>query len=230
MLRGIVFDFDGVIVDSHPMHKRAWKKFLESVGRVVSEEDLQFVLDGRRRDEILQHYLGQLDYEQMVEYGEKKEQFFRDEATSVQTVSGVLDFLQELDDAQLALAIASSGSRSRVNLLLGRLDLARHFQVVVTGDDVEKAKPDPAVFLRAAQRLQMDPAEIIVFEDAASGVTAAKAAGMMCVGVAQPDYSLALLDAGADHVVQDFRSLTYLKIQELFHSTSQETRHKSAQA
>lgn len=218
MLRGIVFDFDGVIVDSHPLHKRAWKKFLESIGRVVSEEELQFVLDGRKRDDILQHYLGELDCEQLVEYGQMKERFFRDEAASVQTVGGLLDFLQELDEAQLALGIASSGSRNRVNFLLGHLGLAKHFQVVVTGEDVEKGKPDPAVFLRVSQELRMDPIELIAFEDAPSGVQAAKAAGMMCVGIARPECSLTLLNAGADHVVGDFRSLSYSSLQNLFYS------------
>jgi beta-phosphoglucomutase len=61
MLRGVIFDFDGVIVDSHPVHKRAWERFLESIGKRVSEEDLQFVLGGGTREEILRHFLGELD-------------------------------------------------------------------------------------------------------------------------------------------------------------------------
>jgi len=215
MIRAAVFDFDGVIVDSHPVHKRAWRKLLESVGRTVSEEDLQFVMDGRKRDDILRHFLGDLNPDLIIKYGYRKEQFFRDEAGDVQTVVGLLGFLEELERAGVALGIASSGSRSRVSFLLDRLDLAKHFQVVVTGDEVKKGKPDPAVFLAAAQALEEDPCNSLAFEDAVSGVESAKAAGMKCVGIAQPGRASALLDSGADDVVADFRSLSYSKLEEL---------------
>jgi len=216
MLRGVVFDFDGVIVDSHPVHKRAWKKFLESMGRAVSEEKLQFVLDGRRRDDILRHFLGELNDEKLVEYGHRKEQIFRDEAADVRTIDGLLSFLEELEGAQLTLGVASSGSRSRVDFLLRQLDLKKRFRVVITGDEVAQGKPDPAVFQRAAQDLGVEPSALIAFEDAVSGVKAARSAGMKCIGIAQPDRVSILLDAGANHVVPDFRSLSYSKLQELF--------------
>jgi len=216
MIRGVVFDFDGVIVDSHPVHKRAWRKFLESVGETASEEELQFVLDGRKREDILRHFLGDLDPELMLRYGHRKEQFFRDEAGDVQTVEGLLNFLEDLEGAGVAIGIASSGSRSRVSFLLDRLDLKKHFQVIVTGDEVKKGKPDPSVFLKAAQALQEDPRALLAFEDAVSGVESAKAAGMKCVGIAHADRASILLDSGADHVVPDFCSLSYSKLQKLF--------------
>ena len=106
MLRGAVFDFDGVIVDSHPVHMRAWKKFLASVGKTVSEEQLHFVLDGRKRDDILRHFMGELDADQIVEYGLRKEQCFREEAAHVRTAEGLLDFLEDLKFEQ-------TGSRHR---------------------------------------------------------------------------------------------------------------------
>lgn len=215
-LRGVVFDFDGVIVDSHPVHRRAWRKFLESMGRTVSEEELEFVLDGRKREDILRHFLGDLDPELMISYGHRKEQFFRDEAGNVVTVNGLLCFLEGLEDAGVAIAVASSGSRSRVNFLLDRLDLRKHFQIVVTGDEVKKGKPDPSIFLSAARALQKDPGELLAFEDAVSGVQSAKAARMKCVGIAHPDRASLLLDAGADDVVPDFCSLSYSKLLELF--------------
>jgi beta-phosphoglucomutase len=215
MIKAVVFDFDGVIVDSHPVHKRAWRRFLESVGRTVSEEDLQFVMDGRKREDILRHFLGDLDPELIIKYGHRKEQFFRDEAGDVQAVDGLRSFLEELEDAGVAMGVASSGSRSRVGFLLDRLDLAKHFQVVVTGDEVKRGKPDPSVFLAAAQALQEDPRESLAFEDAISGVESAKAAGMMCIGIAQPDRASFLLGAGANLVVPDFRSLSHSVLREM---------------
>jgi beta-phosphoglucomutase len=215
VFRGVVFDFDGVIVDSHPAHKRAWKRLLESLGRTASEEQLQFTLDGRKRDEILRHLLGELDSEQLVEYGHRKEHFFRDEVADVRMIAGLLNFVEELEDAQMALGIASSGSRGRIEFLLDRLDLKKHFGVVVTGDEVKQCKPDPALFLRAAQDLGLNPGELMAFEDAISGVKAATSAGMKCIGIAQLDRVSILLDAGASHVVPDFRSLSYSKLGDL---------------
>jgi beta-phosphoglucomutase len=216
VLKGVIFDFDGVIVDSHPVHKRTWIKFLESVGKTASEEELQFILDGRKRDDILRHFLGELDDERMAEYGHRKEQIFRDETGDVQIVNGLMGFLEDLEGAGAAIGIASSGSRSRVNFLLDRLDLKKHFQVVVTGDQVKRGKPDPSIFVKAAQALQEHPNELLAFEDAVSGVESAKAAGMKCFGIAQPDRASVLIDSGADHVVPDFRSLSYSKLMELF--------------
>jgi beta-phosphoglucomutase family hydrolase len=216
VFKGAVFDFDGVIVDSHPAHTRAWKKFFDSVGKPVSEEELQFVLEGRKREDILRHFMGELDAEQVIEYGRRKEQFFREEAAHVQTIDGLLSFLEDLECEQLPLAIASSGGRSRVDFLLDRLGLKKRFRVVITGDEVQQGKPHPAVFLKAAQQLGVDSSQLMAFEDAPSGVKAAKAAGMLCVGIAQPDHASILLDAGAIHVAPDFRSLSYSKLREIF--------------
>ena len=218
MFRGAIFDFDGVIVDSHPVHTRAWKRFLDSVGRTASEEELQFVLDGRTRDDILRHFLGELDAEKMAEYGHRKEQFFRDEAADVRTVGGLLGFLEKLEAAQLFLGIASSGSRGRVDFLLDRLGLKKYFGAVVTADEVAQGKPHPAVFLKVAERLRTDPCDLIAFEDAVSGIKAARSAGMICVGIAPPDRASLLVDAGANHVVPDFRLLSYPNLQEIFRS------------
>jgi beta-phosphoglucomutase len=215
VIRGAVFDFDGVVVDSHPAHLRAWKSFLNSVGKTVSEEQLHFALDGRKRDEILRHFMGELDADRILEYGLRKEQFFRDEVISVKTVDGLADFLESLQSEQLAVAIASSGSKNRIHFLLDRFGLKKYFQEVVSGDEVEHGKPHPALFLKAAERLGLDPSLLVVFEDAVSGVEAAKSAGMKCVGIAGLDRVSILLAAGADHVVPDFRSLSFSKLQEV---------------
>ena len=215
VLKGVVFDFDGVLVDSHPVHLRAWKKFFESIGAAVSDEHLQFVLDGRRRDDILRHFLGDICDETLVEFGHRKEQFFRNEATDVQLIEGLLSFLEDLEGAQLNLSVASSGSRSRIAFLLKNLDLEKYFRAVITGDEVPRGKPDPAVFLRAARDLGVEPFELVAFEDAFSGVKAAKSAGMTCIGIAPVSRGSILLDAGAIHVVPDFSSLSYEKLREL---------------
>jgi len=216
VLRGIIFDFDGVIVDSHPAHLRAWKKFFLSMGRVLSDEELQFVLDGHKSSDILKHYLGDIDAERIAEYGRRKEQLFLEEAPTVRTVAGLFNLLEDLSDAKVAVGIASSGSRNRVSSLLDRLLLKRYFQIVVTGDQVEHGKPDPALFLRAALELQLDPAELMAFEDAVSGVKAARGAGIICVGVAQRNRARALQEAGAVQTVTDFQAVSHSTLQRWF--------------
>jgi HAD superfamily hydrolase (TIGR01509 family) len=186
------------------------------MGRTITEKDLQFVLDGRTRDEILLHFLGELAAEQLVEYGHRKEQLFREEAEDMQAIAGVRNFLQDLEDSEVVLGVASSGSRHRVGFLLDRLGLRKHFRSVVTADSVERGKPHPAVYLKASEELQVATSEMIAFEDAFSGVKAAKSAGMRCVGITHPDGAPALLAAGADHIEPDFCCLSYSKLKELF--------------
>jgi len=199
-------------VDSHPVHIRAWKKFFESIGKAISEEQLQFVLDGRRRNDILRHFLGELGDETLVEYGQRKERIFRIEAVDVRPIDGLRSFLEELEGAQLYLSVASSGSRNRVEFMLRNLDLKKRFRVVITGDQVARGKPDPDLFLKAASDLGVEPFELVAFEDAVSGVKAARSAGMKCIGIAPVDRVSILLEAGATHVAPDFRSLSYAKL------------------
>jgi len=217
MLRAVIFDMDGVIVDSHPAHKKAWQKFLELQNRTVSNEDLNFIMEGRKREEILRHFLGEVSDEQLNILGHQKEEIFREEAVDVKVIEGLCDFLQKLAEAEIRLAVASSGSSGRVNDILNSLSLRRYFQVVVTGDQVIYGKPDPAIFRLTCEYLGVQPSEILVFEDSVSGVRAAKSAGIRCIGVASNGVIPALLEAGADQIVPDFIHIQLEEVQSLFH-------------
>jgi beta-phosphoglucomutase len=207
MINAVIFDLDGVLIDSHPIHKKAWSRFLASVGKPVNDQELEFILDGRKREDILIHFLGALTRQQVIDYGRRKEQLFREEAQHVGMVAGIERFLGELRQRRVPMAVASSGSSSRVHFMLRSLGLQTCFSAVVTGDDVPSGKPDPAIFRSAAEQLGSPPTETLVFEDAVSGVHAAKAAGMRCVGVANNGRGELLRHAGADHVITDFLSL-----------------------
>ena len=216
MLRAAIFDMDGVIVDSHPIHKKTLRKFLELLGIEISEEELDFIMEGRKRDEILRHFLGELSDEQVQVFGRQKEQLFRQESAAIQPIKGLLEFLQELDESEIRLAVASSGSSGRVNNILVSLDLRRYFQAIVTGDQVTNGKPDPAIFQVASDRLCVPPVDTLVFEDSVSGVKAAKAAGMKCIGVATNGVIPTLLEAGADHIIPDFACVSFNLMRKLF--------------
>jgi beta-phosphoglucomutase family hydrolase len=208
MLSAIIFDMDGVVIDSHPVHKKSWSLFLQSVGREVSEEELEFVVEGTKREDILRHFLGDLDPDQLHEYGLRKEALFRQQAISIQPIPGVKTFIQDAAANGLLVALASSGSKTRVHYILDHLCVKEKFGVIVTGDDVKNGKPDPSVFRLAAERLGVAASEALVFEDAIAGVQAAKSAGMKCIGVAQGSRTQLLKDAGADHVIPDFQRLS----------------------
>jgi len=204
MLGGVIFDFDGVIVNSHAAHIKAWKEVLLSKGKTLSDADLSFVREGAKREEILRHFLGELSPEQITSYGIEKDKLFQASARELKLVPGFTGFLLQLDSAALPSAVATSGSRSRVEQTLENLNLGKRFRAVVTGNDVERGKPDPDLFLLAAQALQIDPSRILVCEDAVAGVLAAKTAGMKCVGITANGRESLLTQAGADLVVEDF--------------------------
>ena len=219
MLEGVIFDLDGVIVDSHPAHKQAWRTFFQSIGKQVSEDDLGFVLEGRKREDILRHFLGDLSEEQVKHYGAAKEALFRDSVQELKTIQGLDGFLDQLTQAEIPIALASSASRHRAEYMLEQLGLRPLFKAVITGDDVVKGKPDPALFVLAAQGIEVHPAKALVCEDAVAGVQAAKAAGMRCLAIASNGRGPVLQKAGADMVVPDFTDIRLEILRPLFAHT-----------
>jgi HAD superfamily hydrolase (TIGR01509 family) len=207
---------DGVIIDSHPLHRIAWRQFLRKLGKDVDDQTLDFVLDGRTRRDILFYFLGPLTNEQLEEYGHRKDELLRTLADEVQTIPGVVEFLSLLSDAGIPMALATSASRPRAYGTLRELGLARHFQTIVTADEVAAGKPDPAIYRLATERLQVRPENLLAVEDAVSGVKSAIAAGMRCVGVAHNGRAELLRSAGADPVIQDFHSLSLTKLEAYF--------------
>jgi beta-phosphoglucomutase len=213
MLQGVIFDLDGVIVDSHPLHKQAWKRFFCSLGKEISEDDLAFVLEGNKRDDILRHFLGELTEQQVKDYGAWKESLFKHSAQDLKAVDGLAGFFDQIDRAQLPIALASSASRSRVEYMLELLNLKDRFRVIVTGDDVIKGKPDPTIFRLAARGLGVQPRNILVCEDSVNGIDAAKRLGMKCLAIAANGRGPILKTAGADKVAADF---TEVRLEDLF--------------
>jgi beta-phosphoglucomutase len=216
VLKGVIFDLDGVVVDSHPIHKRAWRVFLESLGRDANDDDLAIIFEGKKREDILRHFLGDLGPEELAAYGARKEALFSEFAHEVQTMGTVREFIALLAEYDLPRAVATSATSRRARFLLRELQLDSCFQVVTTGDDVVHGKPDPAVFLLTADRLGIAPEHLLVLEDAVCGVQAAKAAGMRCIGVASNGRGPKLLQAGADKVISQFDEITIESLQVLF--------------
>ncbi len=189
-------------------------------GKATNDADLSFVREGAKREEILRHFLGELTPYQIVSYGVEKDKLFQARAAEVGLVPGFAEFLLQLDALGFPSAVATSGSRSRVEQTLETLNLRKRFRAVVTGTDVQRGKPDPSLFLLAAQMLQVDASRILVCEDAVAGVLAAKTAGMKCLGIATNGRESLLKQAGADLVVKDFTHTSLEAVRRLFTRTA----------
>jgi len=199
---------DGVIVDSHPAHRFAWKEFLRTLGKAVSERELDFVMDGRKREDILVHFLGPLSQEQLEQYGKLKNDLFWQAASEIVPIPGAFKFIETVHRAGIPMAVATSGSASRTHSILERTALASRFRAVITGDEIRHGKPDPHIYRLACRRLGCLPDTAVAVEDAAAGVRAAKGAGLMCVGIAGDRPKEQLRAAGADCVLRDFVDIT----------------------
>lgn len=217
MLQGIIFDMDGVLVDSHPAHEKAWKTLLLSTGKSVPDGDLEFIRQGRKREEILKYYLGNLTDAEVRAWSKKKDLLFQKEEASIRTMDGVRELLSELRRAAIPSAVASCGVRTRVCRLLDLLRLGNYFDTVFTGDDVVLGKPNPEIFVKTSERMRLKPADLLVFEDSVSGVLSATAAGMKSIGIGGRNQAKGLLQAGALYVVPHFVGVSVSLLQQLFH-------------
>jgi HAD superfamily hydrolase (TIGR01509 family) len=214
-LLGVIFDMDGVLIDSHAAHRKAWRQFFRTLGREVSDSELNFILDGRKRDDILRHFLGNCPATELEEFGRRKDCIFRQMRLEITPIPGAIRLVRELHHDGAALALATSASRSRASTTLVELGLLDYFQAVVTGEDVPIGKPDAAIYQLACNRICIGPQHLLAVEDAISGVQAAVGAGLACVGVASHESPENLTAAGAAHVLPDFESVSVQNLQSI---------------
>jgi HAD superfamily hydrolase (TIGR01509 family) len=208
-----VFDMDGVLFDTHPLHRNAWRQVLRQAGKDVSETDVDFVLEGGTRQEILRHFLGPLNPQQFALFAYQKDAIFQEEENGVQTIKGLKTFLGHAESASIPMAVASSGSRARVTRMLQSRGLANCFSAVLTADDVSAGKSNLEIFLQAAKKLRARPRNVLVFEDATASIRLVKRIGMRCIGIATGGRREDLIKAGADLVVPDY---IHLKMSDVF--------------
>jgi beta-phosphoglucomutase family hydrolase len=204
MLKAVIFDLDGVVADSHPIHEMAWKGLLVEAGLKVEEINVDFLYAGHPRREILKHYLGELTDTEIQHWGRRKDELYELSAKKLQAKPGIPRVLAQLREAGMACALATSAGRGRTIESLNHLGLAKHFSTVVTGEDVRNAKPAPDIFLLAAKKLGAEPNSCVVVEDSVAGVQAAIAARMKCIGFTSAKRCEELSNVLADDVISEF--------------------------
>jgi beta-phosphoglucomutase len=212
-LAAFLWDLDGTLVDTAALHLAAWQAMEPHLGRPFTHDDFRTTF-GWRNPEIF-HYLapGRWTAEQMPMLGELKESAYRAAVRQqgVVLLPGVQALLTAAASAGLRQAIASSAPRANLELILEITGAAHFFAALVGMEDTQRGKPDPQVFLLAAERLGVPASRCLVFEDAVAGVQAAKAGGMRCVAIARPGHHPPerLQAAGADLVVASLEKLDF---------------------
>jgi len=180
----LIFDMDGVLIDSNPLHREAWAAFNLRYG-LETTEAMQEQMYGKRNDEIVRNFFGaELPAEEVEARGAAKERLYREmlaDGIEQFLVAGVRDFLERHQKSPMALA--TNAEPLNVDFVLDRAGLRKYFRAVVDGHQVERPKPFPDIYLRAAERLGAKPRECVVFEDSHSGVEAAREAGMQVIGL-----------------------------------------------
>lgn len=210
----VLFDLDGVIADTAPFHQESWLEFARKYGIPMTEGDFRRTF-GMRNEEILVT-LFQRDLEplELYRYALEKEELFRQKIRGrVRALPGAQALIQALYQQGYRLAVVSSTPPENLELILGELQLHPYFQVILSGRDVDRGKPHPEGYLRAAERLQVEPGFCVVIEDAPLGVEAAKRAGMRSIAVTgtHPRETL----EGADLIVDSLEQVSPLEIEAL---------------
>ena len=183
-VRALIFDMDGVIVDSNPWHRTAWEEYNRTLGVEMTAE-MQQRMYGKRNDELIREFFGpHLDDAEVFAHGAAKERLYR-EMMKPHLMDSLVPGIREFLDRHrgLALAVATNAEPPNVNFVLDETGLRSFFRVVVNGHQVSHPKPHPEIYLRVADALGVAPADCVVFEDSHTGVESARAAGMQVVGI-----------------------------------------------
>ena len=204
---GVIFDLDGVLVDSYDAHFASWQMMCRENGLAITREQFAATF-GRTSREVIRTLWGEgLSDQRVAELDHRKEVLFRKLcAQGFPAMEGAVELIDELHAAGFRLAVGSSAPPENVELALERLQRRDVFRGAVTGADVTRGKPDPQVFLLAAERLGLPAPLCVVVEDAPAGVAAAHAAGMACVALISTGRSRIELEP-ADRVVHHLREL-----------------------
>ncbi|MBI5762388.1 MAG: HAD family phosphatase [Planctomycetes bacterium] len=180
---GVIFDMDGVLVDSGPAHLQSWQLLAREMGRAITAEQFAHSF-GQRSSEIITHIFGITDAVEIARLDARKESLYRDLVRGhVPAMPGAKELVTSLHAAGVRLAVGSSGPPENVKLVCEEMGLTLLMSAIVTGMDVQRGKPDPQVFQVAAERLGLSPAACVVIEDAPVGIEAAHRAGMACIAL-----------------------------------------------
>lgn len=214
MIKAVIFDMDGVIIDSEPDHIKQEMKLFKSLGLDMNEEEHQrfigttsyYMWETIKKENNLA-----FSVEELVNMDREKYYNHLCSMEDINPIEGVYELIENLHEKKIKLAIASSSPIKVIELVVKRLKADKFFSALVQGDDVLESKPEPDIFLYAAQRLNVDPKECAVIEDSKNGVNGAKKAGMRAIGYLNPNSGNQDL-SNADLIIKSFKNIEVGKI------------------
>ena len=214
MLKAVLFDMDGVIVDTEPLHRKSYYRMFEDFGIDVSDS-LYNSFTGQATLPICRTLCERFELsdnaENLMAIKRKHFKHLFENDNELALLEGVHELIKDYHNNDLTLVLASSASMANINRIFERFDLNQYFKAKISGADLKASKPHPEIFLKAADLAKEATANCMVIEDSTNGIIAAKAAGIYCVGFKSPnstnqDYSK------ADKVIRDFKEIEYPKL------------------
>ncbi len=215
----VIFDMDGVLVDSNPFHLRKWAAMLDEHGIAYRQEELAEQVLGHRNDKALRHFFGpQIDSAEIERLNEELEaRFRRIFKPHAKPMPGVRELIAECHQAGIPLALASCAPAKNVAFIVEVLSLTKFFGSVLAGEDVTHPKPHPEIYLKTAENLGLPAAKCLAIEDSFAGVESAKRAGMKCLAIASTFPPEDLRRHGfADRIVARLEELNLATLREMF--------------
>ena len=204
-IQAIIFDLDGVIIDSNPAIVEFWKHWANQFCFELTDNMILEWVYGRKVTATIEGLFFMANEDQ--QHSIKEAGYAFDAAMHPTGIAGIQDFAQALKELDFPRGVATSSHKERMDQMLERIGLPNHFNNNITAHDVSKGKPDPEPYLKMAAKLGIEPAACLVFEDAISGVQSAIAAGMTCIGIGNAFSVERLMAEGAKEVIENFKAL-----------------------
>lgn len=211
MLKAILFDLDGTLANTDPLHFKIWQDLLKEQGIEMDHDAYKVQISGRQNPEIIEDLLPHFSTTESENFANYKEQLFREQAEELQPLSGFLELLEWIESKPLKTAVVTNAPRENAYFMLEALNLTERFKTVVLGEEMTAGKPDPAPYKFCLQQLNIQPSEAIVFEDSPSGIRSAIGAGIDTIGVASTHHPEQLKQLGVSLVIHDFNNLEMWK-------------------
>ncbi len=211
----IVFDLDGTLIDNNSYHIEAWKVFYRALNREWSNEEYKTKFNGKINREILNYiFQKELSAGEIQQYTDEKESLYRQlYEPHIKPIPGLLNLLNQIQDASISMAIATSGLPVNIKFMFDRIPIEQYFKKVVDATYITNGKPHPEIFLKAASFVNADPAKCIAFEDSVAGVRSAKTAGMKVVALTTTHTKEDVHEA--DLIIKDYTDINLASLLQL---------------
>ncbi|MFK7780810.1 HAD family hydrolase [Psychroserpens sp.] len=220
MFKAVLFDMDGVIVDTEPLHHNAYYQMFNDVNIDVSEQ-LYASFTGQSTisicEQLVSYFNLPLSPHTLVGIKRDRFKYLFENDKSLSLIDGVLELIKDYYSNEMSLVLASSASMDNINRIFKRFDLDQYFKAKISGADLEASKPHPEIFIKAAELSEHHANDCFVIEDSTNGIKAAKAAGIFCVGYKSP-HSEGQNYSEADLIIEDFDNIYYSKLEKLLSS------------